>query len=134
MSKNLYSLSGGAPGSTLVASHRRRPIPRPVNLYSSHEHALVQGLIHDWLVVCCRWRAGHDDIHLLDVENIIADANEKIGLDVEDDVWSTAVARLGLGNEQPVWGYVGPQTEQPIPSYPAYEPPTRMYDVNYTAM
>ncbi|KAK8644324.1 hypothetical protein V6N13_123634 [Hibiscus sabdariffa] len=63
-----------------------------------------------------------------------ADANEKIGLDVEDDVWSTAVARLGLGNEQPVWGYVGPQTEQPIPSYPAYEPPTRMYDVNYTAM
>ncbi|KAL4334815.1 hypothetical protein GQ457_07G002760 [Hibiscus cannabinus] len=78
-----------------------------------------------------------DDIHLLDVVDvgtIIADVNEGIGLDVEDDVWSTAVARLGLGNEQPVWGYVGPQTEQPIPSYLAYEPSARMYDVNYTAM
>ncbi|KAK8474896.1 hypothetical protein V6N12_041541 [Hibiscus sabdariffa] len=77
------------------------------------------------------------DIHLLDaddVETIVADANEGNDLDVEDNVWSAAVARLGLGNEQPIWGYVGPETEQPIPSYPAYEPPSRMYDVNYTAM
>ncbi|KAK9011898.1 hypothetical protein V6N11_039973 [Hibiscus sabdariffa] len=78
-----------------------------------------------------------DGIHLLDaddVETVIADANEGNGVDVEDDVWSTVVARLGLGNEQPVWGYVGPDTEQPVPSYPAYELPARMYDVNYTAM
>ncbi|KAK8704835.1 hypothetical protein V6N13_048447 [Hibiscus sabdariffa] len=77
------------------------------------------------------------DIHLLDiddVETVITDANEGNGLDVEDDVWSAGVARLGLGNEQPVWGYVGPETEQPVPSYPAYEPPARMYDVNYNAM
>ncbi|KAK8572887.1 hypothetical protein V6N12_028927 [Hibiscus sabdariffa] len=69
------------------------------------------------------------DIHLLDiddVETVITDANEGNGLDVEDDVWSAGVARLGLGNEQPVWGYVGPETEQPVPSYPAYEPPARI--------
>ncbi|KAK8659778.1 hypothetical protein V6N13_029972 [Hibiscus sabdariffa] len=78
-----------------------------------------------------------DDIHLLDaddVETIVADANEGNDIDVEDDVWSTAVARLGLRNEKPVWGYVGPETEQPVPSYLAYEPPSRMYDVNYTEM
>ncbi|KAK8515643.1 hypothetical protein V6N12_075672 [Hibiscus sabdariffa] len=78
-----------------------------------------------------------DDIHLLDaddVETIVADANEGNDLDVEDDVWSAAIARLGLRNEKPVWGYVGPETEQPVPSYPAYEPPSRMYDVNYTEM
>ncbi|KAK8694138.1 hypothetical protein V6N13_071695 [Hibiscus sabdariffa] len=43
-----------------------------------------------------------DDIHLLDaddVETIVADANEGNDLDVEDDVWSAAVARLGLGWE-----------------------------------
>ncbi|KAK8481776.1 hypothetical protein V6N11_063522 [Hibiscus sabdariffa] len=42
------------------------------------------------------------DIHLLDandVEIVIADANEGNGLDVKDDVWSAAVARLGLGWE-----------------------------------
>ncbi|KAK8571305.1 hypothetical protein V6N13_103433 [Hibiscus sabdariffa] len=78
-----------------------------------------------------------DDIHLLDaddVETIVADANEGNDLDVEDDVWSAAIARLGLRNEKPVWGYVGPEIEQPVPSYPAYEPPSRMYDVNYTEM
>ncbi|KAK8581322.1 hypothetical protein V6N12_071551 [Hibiscus sabdariffa] len=78
-----------------------------------------------------------DDIHLLDaddVETIVADANGGNDLDVEDDVWSAAIARLGLRNEKPVWGYVGPETEQPVPSYPAYEPPSRMYDVNYTEM
>ncbi|KAK8633181.1 hypothetical protein V6N13_014029 [Hibiscus sabdariffa] len=78
-----------------------------------------------------------DDIHLLDaddVETVIADANEGNGVDVEDDVWNAAVASLGLRNEQPVWGYVGPETEQPVPSYPAYKPPARMYDVNYNAM
>ncbi|KAL4302497.1 hypothetical protein GQ457_10G014890 [Hibiscus cannabinus] len=64
----------------------------------------------------------------------MADASEKNGLDVEDDVWNAAVARLGSGNTQPVWGYVGPQTEQPIPSYTAYKPPTSMYDVDYIAM
>ncbi|KAK8661192.1 hypothetical protein V6N13_052090 [Hibiscus sabdariffa] len=46
-----------------------------------------------------------DDVHLLDaddIEAVMADASEKNGLDVEDDVWSTAVARLGVGNTQPV--------------------------------
>ncbi|KAK8562271.1 hypothetical protein V6N13_019702 [Hibiscus sabdariffa] len=55
-----------------------------------------------------------DDIHLFDaddVETIIADANEGNGVDVEDDVWSAAVARFGLGDEQLVLGYVGPETE-----------------------
>ncbi|KAL4364346.1 hypothetical protein GQ457_04G015270 [Hibiscus cannabinus] len=78
-----------------------------------------------------------DDVHLLDVDDVeavMADASEKNGLDVEDDVWNAAVARLGLGNTQPVWGYVGPQIEQSVPSYTAYEPPTSMYDVDYTAM
>ncbi|KAK9034067.1 hypothetical protein V6N11_050245 [Hibiscus sabdariffa] len=32
-------------------------------------------------------------------------ANERNGLDVEDDVWNAVVARLGFGNTQPVWGY-----------------------------
>ncbi|KAK8479288.1 hypothetical protein V6N13_030772 [Hibiscus sabdariffa] len=78
-----------------------------------------------------------DDVHLLDVDDVevvMAYASEENGLDVEDDVWSATVARLGLGNTQPVWGYVGPQTEQPVPSYTAYEPPTSMYDVDYTVM
>ncbi|KAK8604713.1 hypothetical protein V6N13_099644 [Hibiscus sabdariffa] len=77
------------------------------------------------------------DIHLLDaddVEIVIAYVNEGNGVDVEDDVWSAAVAGLRLGKEQPIWGYVGPETEQPTPSYLAYEPPARMYDMNYTAM
>ncbi|KAL4332308.1 hypothetical protein GQ457_07G040920 [Hibiscus cannabinus] len=81
--------------------------------------------------------AEDDDVHLLDVDNIeavMADANDGNGLHVEDDVWNAAVARLGSGNTQPVWGYVGPQTENPVPNYTAYEPPTRMYDVDYTAM
>ncbi|KAK8533785.1 hypothetical protein V6N12_047189 [Hibiscus sabdariffa] len=78
-----------------------------------------------------------DDVRLLDaddVETIMADAIEGNGLGVEDDVWSAAVARLGLGNEQVVWGYIGLETEQPVPSYPAYEPPAHMYDVDYTTM
>ncbi|KAK8607334.1 hypothetical protein V6N13_053075 [Hibiscus sabdariffa] len=78
-----------------------------------------------------------DDVHLLDaddVEAVMADVSKENGLDVEDDVWSAAVAKLGLGNTPPVWGYVGPQTEQSVPSYTAYEPPTSMYDVEYTAM
>ncbi|KAL4379409.1 hypothetical protein GQ457_02G040590 [Hibiscus cannabinus] len=81
--------------------------------------------------------AEDDDVHLLDVDDIeavMADANEGNGLHVEDDVWNAAVARLGSGNTQPVWGYVGPQTENPVLNYTAYEPPTRMYDVDYTAM
>ncbi|KAK8636365.1 hypothetical protein V6N13_124111 [Hibiscus sabdariffa] len=59
-----------------------------------------------------------DDVHLLDaddVEVVMIDASEGNGLDVEDDVWSVAVARLGLGNDKPNWGYVRPETEQPIP-------------------
>ncbi|KAK8649401.1 hypothetical protein V6N13_130130 [Hibiscus sabdariffa] len=59
-----------------------------------------------------------DDVHLLDVDDVevvMADASEKNGLDVEDDVWNAAVARLGSGNTQPVWSYVGPQTEQRYP-------------------
>ncbi|KAK8639918.1 hypothetical protein V6N13_138284 [Hibiscus sabdariffa] len=78
-----------------------------------------------------------DDIHLLDaddVEVVMTDASEGNGLDVEDDVWSAVVARLGLGNGKPIWGYVGSETEQPVPSYLAYEPPTSMYNVYYTAM
>ncbi|KAK9032502.1 hypothetical protein V6N11_056762 [Hibiscus sabdariffa] len=62
------------------------------------------------------------------------DASEENGLDVEDDVWSVAVARLELGNDKPIWGYVGQETKQSVPSYPAYEPPASMYDVDYTAM
>ncbi|KAK8486839.1 hypothetical protein V6N11_063226 [Hibiscus sabdariffa] len=79
----------------------------------------------------------NDDVHLLDVDDVevvMADASEKNGLDVEDDVWNAAVARLGSGNMQHVWGYIGPQTEQPVSSYTTYEPPTSMYDVDYTAM
>ncbi|KAK8549167.1 hypothetical protein V6N13_063563 [Hibiscus sabdariffa] len=78
-----------------------------------------------------------DDVHLLyadDVEIVILDAIEGNGLDVEDDVWSTVVARLGLGNDKSNWGYVRPENEQPILSYPAYELPARMYVVDYTAM
>ncbi|KAK8652533.1 hypothetical protein V6N13_126564 [Hibiscus sabdariffa] len=44
-----------------------------------------------------------DDVHLFDVDDVMADASEKNGLDVEDDVWNAAVARLGSGNTQPVW-------------------------------
>ncbi|KAL4385732.1 hypothetical protein GQ457_15G019880 [Hibiscus cannabinus] len=58
----------------------------------------------------------------------MAGASEEIGLDVEDDVWNAVVVRLGSGYTQPVWGYVGPHTEQPVPSYTAYEPPTSMYE------
>ncbi|KAK8660991.1 hypothetical protein V6N13_051893 [Hibiscus sabdariffa] len=78
-----------------------------------------------------------DDVHLLDVDDVEAvmtDASEENGLDVEDDVWSVAVARLELGNDKPIWGYVGQETKQSVPSYPAYEPPASMYDVDYTAM
>ncbi|KAK8711201.1 hypothetical protein V6N13_146491 [Hibiscus sabdariffa] len=78
-----------------------------------------------------------DDVHLLDaddVEAVMTDASEGNGLDVEDDVCSAVVARLGLRNDKPIWGYVGRETEQPVPSYPAYEPPMSMYDVDYTAM
>ncbi|KAK8578200.1 hypothetical protein V6N13_047054 [Hibiscus sabdariffa] len=78
-----------------------------------------------------------DDVHLLDVDDVeavMAGASEENGLDVEDDVWNAAVVRLGSGYTQPVWGYVGPHTEQSVPSYTAYEPPTSMYDVDYTAM
>ncbi|KAK8659480.1 hypothetical protein V6N13_029681 [Hibiscus sabdariffa] len=42
---------------------------------------------------------------------------------------------LGLGSEiRNLFGVIGPRTEQPVPSYTAYEPPTSMYDVDYTAM
>ncbi|KAK8671050.1 hypothetical protein V6N13_037659 [Hibiscus sabdariffa] len=78
-----------------------------------------------------------DYIHLLDaddVEVVMTDASEGNGLDVEDDIWSAAVARLGLRNYKPIWGYVEPEIKQPVPSYPAYEPPASMYDVDYTAM
>ncbi|KAK8609088.1 hypothetical protein V6N13_025395 [Hibiscus sabdariffa] len=78
-----------------------------------------------------------DDVHLLDVDDVeivITNATEGNCLDVEDDVWSAAVSRLGLENDKSVWDYVGPETEQPIPNYPAYEPPSHMYDVNYTAI
>ncbi|KAK8983918.1 hypothetical protein V6N11_009700 [Hibiscus sabdariffa] len=78
-----------------------------------------------------------DDVHLLDVDDVeavMAGASEENGLDVEDDVWNAAVVRLGSGYTQPVWGYIGPHTEQSVPSYTAYEPPTSMYDVDYTAM
>ncbi|KAK9030145.1 hypothetical protein V6N11_031576 [Hibiscus sabdariffa] len=46
-----------------------------------------------------------DDVHLLDaddVEAIMTDASEGNGLDVEDDVWSPTIARLGLGNNKPI--------------------------------
>ncbi|KAK8579171.1 hypothetical protein V6N13_142387 [Hibiscus sabdariffa] len=78
-----------------------------------------------------------DDVHLLDVddvETVMTYGSEGNGLDDEDDVWSTTVANLGLGNDKPIWGYVGPETEQLVPSYPAYEPSASMYDVDYTAM
>ncbi|KAK8624332.1 hypothetical protein V6N13_065679 [Hibiscus sabdariffa] len=78
-----------------------------------------------------------DDVHLLDagdVKYVITYATEGNGLDIEDDVWSAAFARLGLGNDKSDWGYVGPKTEQSTPNCPAYELPARMYEVEYTAM
>ncbi|KAK8635388.1 hypothetical protein V6N13_004126 [Hibiscus sabdariffa] len=81
--------------------------------------------------------AEDDDVNLLDadnVETVMTDVTEGNGLGVEDDVWSAVVARLGLENEQAVWSYVGPETKQPVPNYPSYEPPAHMYDVDYIAM
>ncbi|KAK8701759.1 hypothetical protein V6N13_020138 [Hibiscus sabdariffa] len=78
-----------------------------------------------------------DDVHLLDVDDVkvvMTYASEGNGMDVEDDFWSVTVTRLGLGNNKPIWGYVGPKTEQLVPSYPAYEPLTSMFDVDYIAM
>ncbi|KAK8632798.1 hypothetical protein V6N13_073178 [Hibiscus sabdariffa] len=78
-----------------------------------------------------------DDVHLLDVgdvEIVMTDATEGNGLNVENDVWIMVVARLGLENEHPVLGYVRPETEQLVPNYLAYEPPTHMYDAGYTVM
>ncbi|KAK8978643.1 hypothetical protein V6N11_055629 [Hibiscus sabdariffa] len=78
-----------------------------------------------------------DDVHLLDaddVEVVMTDGSEGNGLDVEDDVWSAVVARLGFGNDKSIWDYVGLETEQPISNYPAYEPPASMYDVDSTTM
>ncbi|KAK8617953.1 hypothetical protein V6N13_080854 [Hibiscus sabdariffa] len=56
------------------------------------------------------------------------------GMDVEDDVWDAAVARLGLVNDKSVWGYVEPEPNQSEHNYPAYEPPAHMYEVDYAAM
>ncbi|KAK8705067.1 hypothetical protein V6N13_048676 [Hibiscus sabdariffa] len=56
------------------------------------------------------------------------------GMVIEDDVWNVVVARLGLINDKPVWGYVEPEPNQPERNYPAYEPPTHMYEVGYAAM
>ncbi|KAK8540224.1 hypothetical protein V6N12_046513 [Hibiscus sabdariffa] len=50
------------------------------------------------------------------------------GMVIEDDVWNVVVARLGLINDKPVWGYVEPEPNQPERNYPAYEPPTHMYE------
>ncbi|KAK8623146.1 hypothetical protein V6N13_118037 [Hibiscus sabdariffa] len=55
-------------------------------------------------------------------------------MDVEDDVWDAAVARLGLVNDKSVWGYVEPEPNQSEHNYPAYEPPAHMYEVDYAAM
>ncbi|KAK8489368.1 hypothetical protein V6N11_082698 [Hibiscus sabdariffa] len=77
------------------------------------------------------------DVHLLDVddiETVIIDETEGNSLDVEDDAWSAPFTRLGLGNDKPDWGYVGPETEQPVPNYPTYELPARIYDADYIAM
>ncbi|KAK8579347.1 hypothetical protein V6N12_069673 [Hibiscus sabdariffa] len=55
-----------------------------------------------------------DDVHLLDADDVVAvmtNASEGNGQDVEDDVWSTTVARLGLGNDKLFGGFVGPETE-----------------------
>ncbi|KAK9046210.1 hypothetical protein V6N11_052106 [Hibiscus sabdariffa] len=53
-----------------------------------------------------------DDVHLLDVDDVDIlkiVTTEGNSLNVEDDVWIAVVARLGLVNEQLVWGFV--QTE-----------------------
>ncbi|KAK8686678.1 hypothetical protein V6N13_125701 [Hibiscus sabdariffa] len=73
-----------------------------------------------------------DDVRLLDVDDVEivrTTATTGNGMDVEDDVWDVAVARLGLINDKHVWGYVEPEH-----IYPAYEPPAYMYEVDYAAM
>ncbi|KAK8636578.1 hypothetical protein V6N13_124323 [Hibiscus sabdariffa] len=50
-----------------------------------------------------------DGVHLLDdddVETARTVLTKGNGMDVEDDVWAAAVARLGLENDQPIWGLV----------------------------
>ncbi|KAK8691974.1 hypothetical protein V6N13_075460 [Hibiscus sabdariffa] len=78
-----------------------------------------------------------DDVCLLDVhdvEIVRTAATTGNGMDVEDDVWDAAVARLGLVNDKSVWGYVEPEPNQSEHNYPAYEPPAHMYEVDYAAM
>ncbi|KAL4291656.1 hypothetical protein GQ457_14G018180 [Hibiscus cannabinus] len=85
-----------------------------------------------------------DDVCLLDVDDVEivrTAATTGNGMDVEDDVWDAAVARLGLVNDKSVWGYVEPEPNQSEHNYPAYEPPApirpclaHMYEVDYVAM
>ncbi|KAK8549165.1 hypothetical protein V6N13_063561 [Hibiscus sabdariffa] len=78
-----------------------------------------------------------DDVRLLDVDDVEivrTVATTGNGMDVEDDVWDAAVAKLGLVNDKHVWGYVEPEHNQSEHNYPAYEPPAHMYEVDYGAM
>ena len=79
-----------------------------------------------------------DDVNLLDVDDVDivrTTATNGSGLDIENDVWEAAVARLGLVNEEPpIWGYVQSMPNQSEVNYPAYEPPVHMYEVDYAAM
>ncbi|KAK8648303.1 hypothetical protein V6N13_129061 [Hibiscus sabdariffa] len=65
------------------------------------------------------------DVHLLDVddvETIITNATKGNGFNVEGDVWSLDVARLGLRNDKLDWGYVEREIKQPVPNYSTYVP------------
>ncbi|KAK9046211.1 hypothetical protein V6N11_052106 [Hibiscus sabdariffa] len=58
-----------------------------------------------------------DDVHLLDVDDVDIlkiVTTEGNSLNVEDDVWIAVVARLGMRliDEQLVWGYVQPESNQ----------------------
>ncbi|KAK8987174.1 hypothetical protein V6N11_055486 [Hibiscus sabdariffa] len=74
-----------------------------------------------------------DDVRLLDVDDVEivrTVATTGNGMDVEDDVWDAAVARLGLVNDKHVWGYVEPEHNQSEHNYPAYEPPAHITPTN----
>ncbi|KAK8487384.1 hypothetical protein V6N12_005575 [Hibiscus sabdariffa] len=101
-----------------------------------------------------------DDVHLLDADDVEAVRTVTIegnGLNVEDGVWAATVARLGLENDQPIWGFVRTKpivedvwknvvhrmmlVDEPHvwgyvesePIYPTYKPSAHMYEVDYDA-
>ncbi|KAK8583396.1 hypothetical protein V6N13_022102 [Hibiscus sabdariffa] len=77
-----------------------------------------------------------DDVDLLDTDDVHVEGH---GLDVEDDVWAAAIARLGLlVDEKPIWAYVQLEPNQRVHNLEetmrAYEPLVHMYGVDYATM